>query len=72
MMKLNRKEMEQLSVGMWKHTNIPTYAPPSDRGLPGSFSGKTRRHRTKGFMVNDEGILLLGHLLVANIPYLQW
>ena len=41
--KPNRKEMEQLlSVGKWKHTNIPTFAPPGDGGLPGSFIGKAR------------------------------
>ena len=57
----NRRGMEQLSVGMWKHTNIPTYAPPRDRGLPGSFSGKTRiqYNTTKGLIVticNRDGI----------------
>ena len=40
--KPNRKGMEQLSVGKWKHTNISTFAPPNDGGLPGSFIGKTR------------------------------
>ena len=44
--------MEQLSVGKWKHTNIPTFAPPSDGGLPGSFIGKTRtQYNTRELMV---------------------
>ena len=53
MTKPNRKGMEQLSVGKWKHTGILTYAPPSDRGLPDSFDGKTRTqyNTTKGLMV---------------------
>ena len=52
MEKTNRKGMEQLSVGKWKHTNIPTNAPPSDGGLPGSFIGKARtQYITRGLMV---------------------
>ena len=44
--------MEQLSVGKWKHANIPTYVSPSDGGLPGSFIGKTRTQcNTRGLMV---------------------
>ena len=44
--------IEKLSVGKWKHTNIPSYAPPSDGGLPGSFIGKTRtQYNTRGLMV---------------------
>ena len=51
--KPNRKGMEQLPVGKWKHTNISTYAPPSDGGLPRSFIGKARTqyNRTRGLMV---------------------
>ena len=34
--------MKQMSVGKWKRTNIPSYAPLSGGGLPDSFIGKTR------------------------------
>ena len=53
MTKPNRKEMEQLSVGKYKHTNIPTWAPPRDGSLPGSFVGKTRTqyNTTEGLVV---------------------
>ena len=36
MTKPNRKRMEQLWIGKEKHTNMSTYAPPSDGGLLGS------------------------------------
>ena len=42
MTNLNCKGEEQLSIGKLKHTNMPTQAPPSDGGPPGSFIGKTR------------------------------
>ena len=52
MAKPSRKVIELLSVGKYKHSNIPTYVPHSDGGLQGSFIDKTRTqyNTTEGLM----------------------
>ena len=61
--------MEQLSVCKWKRTNIPSYAPPSDGGMPGSFTGKTRtQYNTRRLMVtihNRDGGSAAGRWVAA-------
>ena len=74
MTKPNGKGMEQLSVGKWKHT-IPTLAPPSDGGLPGSFIGKTKaQFRLTTAQANigtENGHLMLKKGRMANLKPLR-